>query len=220
MFGMTRTGKSNTVKKVIEATTEVSEKAANTCIHVTTSSTIDNVKQFKLVVPTKGIALDGEVDFLSSVRRTIYEFFMSQPERNGFMDALKWLIFEEYNAPNVKDTWHLATCPNCNEGVDIQRHKIQSDYTIKCPHCGEKIYLTDVLRLHEAIDNELGAGGILGYLTTTVEQIIIPITDFRLEKSLTLSTVYRLNTTVTNVIDVLNKNGFSGVSPAKGFKGP
>lgn len=44
---MTRTGKSNTVKKVIEATTEVSEKAANTCIHVTTSSTIDNVKQFK-----------------------------------------------------------------------------------------------------------------------------------------------------------------------------
>lgn len=47
MFGMTRTGKSNTVKKVIEATTEVSEKAANTCIHVTTSSTIDNVKQFK-----------------------------------------------------------------------------------------------------------------------------------------------------------------------------
>ena len=118
-------------------------------------------------------ALDGEVDFLSSVRRTIYEFFMSQPERNGFMDALKWLIFEEYNAPNVKDTWHLATCPNCNEGVDIQRHKIQSDYTIKCPHCGEKIYLTDVLRLHEAIDNELGAGGILGYLTTTVEQIII-----------------------------------------------
>lgn len=47
LFGMTRTGKSNTVKKVIEATTEVSEKAANTCIHVTTSSTIDNVKQFK-----------------------------------------------------------------------------------------------------------------------------------------------------------------------------
>lgn len=53
-----------------------------------------------------------------------------------------------------------------------------------------------------------------------IQKKSIPITDFRLEKSLTLSTVYRLNTTVTNVIDVLNKNGFSGVSPAKGFKGP
>ena len=48
----------------------------------------------------------------------------------------------------------------------------------------------------------------------------IEITEFRLEKSLTLSTVYRLNTTVTTVIDVLNKNGFSGVSSAKGTKGP
>lgn len=48
----------------------------------------------------------------------------------------------------------------------------------------------------------------------------IEITEFRLEKSLTLSTVYRLNTTVATVIDVLNKNGFSGVSSAKGTKGP
>ena len=53
-----------------------------------------------------------------------------------------------------------------------------------------------------------------------IQKKSIPITDFRLEKSLTLSTVYRLNTTVTNVIDVLNKNGFSGTAPAKGTKGP
>jgi hypothetical protein len=46
------------------------------------------------------------------------------------------------------------------------------------------------------------------------------IAEFRLEKSLTLSTVYRLDTTVATVIDVLNKNGFSGVSSAKGTKGP
>lgn len=48
----------------------------------------------------------------------------------------------------------------------------------------------------------------------------IGTTEFRLEKSLTLSNVYRLNTTVATVIDVLKKNGFSGVSSAKGTKGP
>lgn len=48
----------------------------------------------------------------------------------------------------------------------------------------------------------------------------IGIAEFRLEKSLTLSTVYRLNTTVATVIDVLNKNGFAGTAPAKGTKGP
>lgn len=136
-------------------------------------SKLQNIQRIKLVVPTKGIALDGEIDFVSSVRRTIYEFFISQPERNGFMDALKWLIFEEYSSSDNSKIWHLATCPHCSAGVDIQRKNVQSDYTITCPHCGGKIYLTDILRLHEVIDNELGAGGILGYLTTAVEQIII-----------------------------------------------
>ena len=136
-------------------------------------SKLQNIQRIKLVVPTKGIALDGEVDFVSSVRRTIYEFFISQPERNGFMDALKWLIFEEYSSSDNSKIWHLATCPHCSVGVDIQRKNVQNDYTITCPHCGDKIYLTDILRLHEVIDNELGAGGILGYLTTAVEQIII-----------------------------------------------
>ncbi len=136
-------------------------------------SKLQNIQRIKLVVPTKGIALDGEIDFVSSVRRTIYDFFISQPERNGFMDALKWIIFEEYSYSDNSKIWHLATCPHCSVGVDIQRKNVQSDYTITCPHCGEKIYLTDVLRLHEVIDNELGAGGILGYLTTAVEQIII-----------------------------------------------
>ncbi len=135
-------------------------------------SKLQNIQRIKLVVPTKGIALDDEIDFLSSVRRTIYEFFISQPEKNGFMDALKWLIFEEYKTTNGRDVWHLATCPHCSAGVDIQRKDVQN-YTITCPHCNEKIYLTDILRLHEAIDNELGAGGILGYLTTSIEQIII-----------------------------------------------
>ena len=53
-----------------------------------------------------------------------------------------------------------------------------------------------------------------------VQRKNIGIVEFRLEKSLTLSTVYRLNTTVATVIEVLNKNGFSGSAPTKGTKGP
>ena len=53
-----------------------------------------------------------------------------------------------------------------------------------------------------------------------VQRKNIGIAEFRLEKSLTLSTVYRLNTTVATVIEVLNKNGFSSSAPTKGTKGP
>ena len=136
-------------------------------------SKLQNIQRIKLVIPTKGIALEGEEDLKSSVRKSIFNFFCAQPENNGFMNALKWLIFEEYNNSSQNVSWHLATCPSCNEGVDIQVKDLSSKYTITCPRCKGEIYLTDVFRLHEAIDNELGAGGILGYLTTAVEQIIV-----------------------------------------------
>ena len=50
---------------------------------------------------------------------------------------------------------------------------MSKEYTWSCPDCNTVLYLTDVFRLHEAIDEELGGGGILGYLMTTVEQIIL-----------------------------------------------
>lgn len=137
-------------------------------------SKLQNIQRIKLVVPTKGISLDGEKDFVSSVRKSIYDFFMSRPDQDGFMSILKWLIFEEYKPTSEQNkVWHLATCPYCRNGVDIHQCDIQLDYTFSCPHCNNKIYLTDVLRLHEAVDNELGAGGILGYLSTAIEQIIM-----------------------------------------------
>lgn len=136
-------------------------------------SKLQNIQRLKLVIPTKGISLNGEPNFVSSVRKAIYEFFISQPEMNGLMGALQWLIFEEYDSSIKNVTWHLATCPHCQNGVDIQSNGMSADYTLPCPHCGGKIYLTDVLRLHEVIDNELGAGGILGYLTTSIEQLLI-----------------------------------------------
>lgn len=49
---------------------------------------------------------------------------------------------------------------------------MSNKYTFSCNHCGGELFLTDVFRLHEAIDEELGAGGILGYLINTLEQII------------------------------------------------
>lgn len=46
LFGMTRTGKSNTVKKVIEATTQISQKAKSSIRDVDTNSVEDNLKAF------------------------------------------------------------------------------------------------------------------------------------------------------------------------------
>jgi len=47
LFGMTRTGKSNTVKKVIEATTEISSKASRVCLTDTTNEPTNDVQPFE-----------------------------------------------------------------------------------------------------------------------------------------------------------------------------
>jgi len=137
-------------------------------------SKLQNMQRIKLVVPTKGLTIKGQMDLISSVRKSIYDFFIHEPENEGYIKALKWLLFEEYTG-NPINMWHLASYPCCdtNGGINIQYKNLKANYTITCPNCNRDIYLTDVFRLHEVIDNELGASGILGYLTTIVEQMTI-----------------------------------------------
>lgn len=135
-------------------------------------SKLQNMQRMKLVVPTKGVTFKDEIDLINSVRISIYNFFVDNIENQGLIKALKWLIFEEYNSNN-DISWTIAQCPYCKESVTFTKNNLTSEYTLHCPHCQEIIYLTDVFRLHEVIDNELGAGGVLGYLCTTIEQLII-----------------------------------------------
>ena len=46
LFGMTRTGKSNTVKKIIEATSSISNMATSTVLNTMANPTTENVRQF------------------------------------------------------------------------------------------------------------------------------------------------------------------------------
>ena len=49
---------------------------------------------------------------------------------------------------------------------------MRGDYTFDYDQTN-RIYLADVFRLHERIDEHLAAGGILGYLMTAIEQLIV-----------------------------------------------
>lgn len=137
-------------------------------------SKLQNMQRIKLVIPTKGLSITGQADLISSVRKALYDFFMCNPDDEGYISALRWLLFEEYTGKPL-DMWHLATHPCCDTsgGIDLKYADFKSKYKISCPDCGRDVYLTDVFRLHEAIDNELGASGILGYLTTVVEQFTL-----------------------------------------------
>jgi hypothetical protein len=135
-------------------------------------SKLKRIQRLKLVLPIRNITLGDESTLTDSVRLAVHDFFRQKVDDERLADTLRWFVFQEYG-PKVSE-WNLASCPICDaRNVRLQRSLMTANHTFTCDSCGGEVYLTDVFRLHEAVDDELGAGGILGYVTTTLEQIIL-----------------------------------------------
>lgn len=133
---------------------------------------LKRIQRFKFTLPLRNLAIRGQPTLTASIRKAMYDFFCQEIGDGCLMDSLRWLLFEEYGVGIP--AWTLASCPDCRTtGVPLERTKVGNDYTVPCPFCNRTIYLTDVFRLHEAVDDEMGAGGVLGYTTTTLEQILL-----------------------------------------------
>lgn len=134
-------------------------------------SKLKNIRRFHFVLPSRNLAIKG-LSLVHSVRQAFLEHFSkSQDGERPFMESLRWLLFEEYRKDGSKPTWNLAGCPHCG-GRNIRISAEMPD-VFPCPHCHERIYLTDVFRFHEVVDDELGAGGIIGYTMNLLEQLLI-----------------------------------------------
>lgn len=132
------------------------------------------IQRRKLVLPVRNVALKDQATLTHSVRRAVYDFFRkAEDEDDPLIDSLKWFLYREYEETPDSNRI-LGSCPTCDQkNVPLERTAISAAGTFTCPSCQGTIYLTDVLRLHEAIDDELGAGGILAYVATSVEQLLI-----------------------------------------------
>ena len=127
--------------------------------------------RIKLSLPIKNITYKNEKTLTNSVRKTIYEFFMKDREGTNFMETLYWLVFEQYNNSNSNFIYNLSSHPVSEKNIPLIKENMNRDFIFS--HKDGDIYLTDIFRLHEVIDDEIGASGILGYVTTLIEQIIM-----------------------------------------------
>lgn len=133
---------------------------------------LKQIQRHTLVLPTKNISLKNSGTLTMSVRKTLRDFF-DAPDADGerLVDSLKWLVLHEWQSET--EPWTLATCPypGCL-GTKITFTRTSGN-EVKCDLCGRPVWLTDTFRLHEAIDDEQGAGGILGYLMVLLEQMLL-----------------------------------------------
>ena len=135
---------------------------------------LQNLERIKLAIPIKNILSNNQTSLNESIRSALHEFFLRAHRNDAiFMETLCWLIFEEYSdAP--KDDYVLSSNPNLHapEGpVRLVKSEMNKNYIFESD--SGPIYLTDVFRFHEVIDEDYGASGILGYMCRLIEQIIL-----------------------------------------------
>lgn len=132
---------------------------------------LKNIERLKAAIPSKTIVIDGHNSFLNSFRYSLYNFFKNEMEEG--LATFQWFLFQEYKQ-SPETSWVLSSCPHCRSPrVNLERTKISKDFTFTCTECNGTIFITDTLRLHEIVDEEMGASGALGYLSTALEQFVM-----------------------------------------------
>lgn len=139
---------------------------------------LNKIDRLKLALPSKHVCRKDCKTLTETISKTIYEFFRDSNlgDDTNLLSTLKWILYEEYlpNDEDFRKDWVLASCPYCNEkNIVLERQNYSNDYTQNCPYCCNIIRITDVFRLHEAVDDIQGAGGIMGYVCSAVEQTVL-----------------------------------------------
>lgn len=141
---------------------------------------LKKIEREKFVLPTKNITLKKDIDFLTTVREAIHEFFKkTHSGKTSILETLYWFIFELYDPTSNNSPYKLSQCPHCGtNGILLDKDKINTNnYSWKCTekNCEKEILITDILRLFENVNNveNADASGIITYLEKAVESFFI-----------------------------------------------
>lgn len=139
---------------------------------------LKNIERLKLPIASRGARRKDCLNLKDSVRKTLFEFMARERlgEDDSLLDTLAWLIFRRYKAARSADDkrWEIGSSPFDVPGaIVINESDMSSDFKFVCTATSNEIYLIDVFRLHERIDEETGASGIAGYIAGVIEHVAL-----------------------------------------------
>jgi hypothetical protein len=134
-------------------------------------SRLKNIDRYSFAFPVRGIRYKKAPTFAEGVRLRVHEF-LSHGDGH-LLAALKWLLCRGWAPPAARQDWIVPRCPNSEcFGRDFTFSHDGPD-VVQCGVCGRPVFLADALRLYERIEEEQGAGAIVSYLLTSLEQIVL-----------------------------------------------
>ena len=130
-----------------------------------------SIQRYSFAFPTKLVRYAGSATFAEGFRRRVHEF-LAQGDGHLLL-GLRWLIHRGWRNHAAQESWLIPHCPNptCSKG-EVVFAPDAPDIQI-CDQCGRPIFAADALRLYERVDEEQGASPVLGYLLTSLEQVIL-----------------------------------------------
>lgn len=136
---------------------------------------LKKIERYSLVLPMKGLRQKDQPSLSATIRRTIYDFFTAARghDDDKLITSLRWFLFRRWkHKPDNSIEMVIEHCPSgCGYGPLKFTYSDPTEWA--CPGCGQAVFMTDVFRLHERIDEELGAGGISSYVMTMLEQLVL-----------------------------------------------
>jgi hypothetical protein len=156
---------------------------------------LKNIHRLKLPLATRGAKRADCNSLKQSVRKTLHEFLASQclGEDDSLLETLAWFVYHRYKTGRTGEDkrWLVARHPDTEiEGpLELLEAEMKPDFTFECQKTGQTLYLSDVFRLHELIEEETGAAGVAGYVAGLVEHLVL----LHIIRSLTRKTVTALN---------------------------
>jgi len=132
---------------------------------------LKNIQRYSLVLPTRSIRTKGTSTFTQGVRKAVQDFLIAGD--GHLMAALQWLLFRGWRLTEDRESWEVPRCPNPDCSETRIRFRSGDPVERSCSSCSQTIYMADCLRLYERIDDEHGSGGIMAYLLTALEQIVL-----------------------------------------------
>ncbi|SEN33662.1 DNA double-strand break repair nuclease NurA [Lihuaxuella thermophila] len=169
---------------------ERSKVVVNGIVNPIEYNKITNAHTHSLDLPIFNTSIDGHSNLTDSIRFKINDYFKSSRTYNNespsLLDTLYLLLSEDDIARNfncIEDPCKKQFAAvreksknNTMEWKESKKLLKKEDFnnankTAKCPFCKRELLLIDYLRLHETIDEEFGARGILSRLARVVEQL-------------------------------------------------
>ena len=133
----------------------------------------ENNDAYSFVLPSTNIIYDDCEDVQESFRKALDEQFdRKRDNENNPNSSLRETLFrmasylKDCNSEEIK----LDKCPNCEKTENIIIKKNEPEP--RCPHCGKRLYITDILRIWEQVKGETSNKSALTRTMTVLERLL------------------------------------------------